>query len=125
VAVEIDARLFRRAISNLIVNALRHAHSRVEVSLERKEQVLCIHVDDDGPGIPVADRERIFEPFQRLDDERTRNGRGSGLGLAIVRRIAEVHGGHISVLTSGLGGARFQFSLPQEPLTGSVHLLAQ
>jgi signal transduction histidine kinase len=115
VAVTADARLFRRAVSNLIVNALRHARSRVQVTLESKEQVLCIHVDDDGPGIPVADHERIFEPFQRLDDERTRSSRGSGLGLAIVRRIAEVHGGHIAVLTSSLGGARFQLSLPHLP----------
>ncbi len=112
VAVQVDARLFRRALSNLLVNALRHARSRVEVTLEGTERELRIHVDDDGAGVPVADRERIFEPFQRLDDERTRQSRGSGLGLAIVRRIAEVHGGNIAVLTSDLGGARFQLSFP-------------
>jgi signal transduction histidine kinase len=117
-AVAVEARLLRRAISNLIVNALRHARSRVEVSLTREGSRVHVHVDDDGPGIPQADRERIFEPFQRLDDERTRRSKGSGLGLAIVRRIAETHGGDISALTSELGGARFQLSLPPAP--GSV-----
>lgn len=116
VIIQVDGRLFRRAVSNLIVNALRHARSRVEVSLERTGQQVRIHVDDDGPGIPVADREKIFEPFQRLNDERTRQSRGFGLGLAIVRRIAEVHGGDIATLTSALGGARFQLSLPHPKL---------
>nr|WP_254627536.1 ATP-binding protein [Myxococcus sp. CA040A] len=106
--VRVEARLIERATSNLILNALRHANSRVQVSLSREERVIHIHVDDDGPGIPLAERERIFEPFHRLDDER----HGFGLGLAIVHRIAEVHGGSVRALGSALGGARFTLSFP-------------
>lgn len=111
--VDVEARLLRRAVSNLVVNALRHAHSRVEINVTREERTIRIDVDDDGPGIAVADRERIFEPFQRLDDERTQNSRGFGLGLAIVRRIAEVHGGSVVVLESDWGGARMRLLFPQ------------
>ncbi|APR87853.1 sensor histidine kinase [Minicystis rosea] len=112
--VVIDARLIRRAISNLIVNAQRHARARVEITLVEEDQGIRVHVDDDGPGVPAADRERIFEPFLRLDDDRTQSSQGFGLGLAIVRRIAEVHGGSVSVLASPLGGARFRLSLPAD-----------
>ncbi|NTX66183.1 HAMP domain-containing protein [Myxococcus sp. CA051A] len=106
--VRVEARLIERATSNLILNALRHANSRVQVSLSREGRAIHIHVDDDGPGIPLAERERIFEPFHRLDDER----HGFGLGLAIVHRIAEVHGGSVRALGSALGGARFTLSFP-------------
>jgi signal transduction histidine kinase len=112
--VDVEARLLRRAVSNLLVNALRHARSRVDVTVGREGRMIRICVDDDGPGIPIADRERIFEPFQRLDDERTKSSRGFGLGLAIVRRIAEIHGGSVAVLTSEWGGARLRLSIPQK-----------
>jgi signal transduction histidine kinase len=111
--VDVEARLIRRAVSNLIVNALRHTRSRVEITVAREGHAIRIYVDDDGPGIPATDRERIFEPFQRLDDERTNSSRGFGLGLAIVRRIAEVHGGSVAVFTSDWGGARLRLSFPQ------------
>ena len=65
-----------------------------------KDSEVIIHVDDDGPGIPAADRERAFEPFVQLGD----SGPGVGLGLAIVRRIVENNGGAISIETSPLGG---------------------
>jgi signal transduction histidine kinase len=110
--VRVEARLVERATSNLILNALRYARSRVQVSLTREGRAIHIHVDDDGPGIPLAERERIFEPFHRLDDERTEESPGFGLGLAIVRRIAEVHGGSVAALGSELGGARFTLSFP-------------
>ncbi|NVJ22073.1 MULTISPECIES: ATP-binding protein [Myxococcus] len=106
--VRVEARLIERATSNLILNALRYANSQVQVSLSREGHTIHIHVDDDGPGIPLAERERVFEPFHRLDDER----HGFGLGLAIVHRIAEVHGGRVSALGSVLGGARFTLSFP-------------
>ncbi len=77
IAVAIEGRLLRRAVSNLIVNALRHARSRVEVTLERRDGMARVEVHDDGPGVPDLDRERIFEPFQRLDDPRTRTTKGS------------------------------------------------
>jgi signal transduction histidine kinase len=115
ISLAVEPRLSRRAVSNLIVNALRHARSRVEVTVEPDAEAVRIHVDDDGPGIPAADRERIFEPFIRLHDERTQGSRGFGLGLAIVRQIAEVHGGSVTALTSQLGGARLRLSLPRGP----------
>ncbi len=110
--VRVEARLVERATSNLILNALRYARSRVQVSLSREGHAIHIHVDDDGPGIPAAEWERIFEPFHRLDDERTQQSPGFGLGLAIVRRIAEVHGGSVAARGSELGGARFTLSFP-------------
>lgn len=110
--IELDARLVRRAISNLVVNALRHARAHIDVHVVHEGQTIRIDVEDDGLGIQIADRERIFQPFQRLEDERTQRGRGFGLGLAIVRRVAEVSGGRIVALRSDLGGARMRLSLP-------------
>jgi signal transduction histidine kinase len=109
---QVDPRLLRRALSNLIGNALRHAKSRVEISAGQRGGTICLDVDDDGPGIAPADRERIFDPFQRLEPGSTNGQRGYGLGLAIVRRIAERHGGTVAAGSSPLGGARFRLSLP-------------
>lgn len=108
-----ERRLVRRALSNLISNALRHARSRVEVAVQRKAGHLCIQVEDDGPGVPLANRERIFEPFwcQQAGRDEAR-APGFGLGLAIVRRIALRGGGDVEVFTSQpLGGAGFQLRL--------------
>ena len=69
-------------------------------------------VDDDGPGIPAAERENIFEPFIRLDDSRDRGTGGAGLGLAIVKRVAASHNGSIEACASPLGGARFMLRWP-------------
>ena len=69
-------------------------------------------VEDDGPGIAEADRERVFDRFVRLDDARSRDAGGSGLGLAIVREIARSHGGDVRVDASPLGGARFTLRVP-------------
>ena len=69
-------------------------------------------VDDDGPGVPIADRDRIFERFARLDDARTRDEGGAGLGLAVVRGIAERSGGSVGVDRSPAGGARFAVTFP-------------
>ena len=72
----------------------------------------CAGVDDDGPGIPEADRERVFERFTRLDEARSRDAGGSGLGLAIVREIARSQRGDVRIDTSPLGGARFTLYFP-------------
>jgi signal transduction histidine kinase len=69
-------------------------------------------VDDDGRGVPEAQRERVFDRFFRLDSSRARASGGTGLGLAIVRRVAEGHGGGVTIHTSLLGGARFEVRLP-------------
>jgi signal transduction histidine kinase len=74
-------------------------------------------VEDDGPGIPEDQRQRVFDRFVRLDEARARDAGGSGLGLAIVREIVTAHGGTVAVSSSGLGGARVVVRLPA-PVTG-------
>ncbi|WP_281558933.1 ATP-binding protein [Thalassomonas sp. RHCl1] len=98
-----------RLLQNLISNAGKHADSRVDITLEQTEQGFCISVGDDGAGIPQADRERIFEPFTRLDSSRNKKIKGYGLGLAIVSRIALLNQAKVWVETSPLGGANFKF----------------
>ncbi|MGA9278590.1 ATP-binding protein [Ilumatobacter sp.] len=96
-----------RLVAHLLDNAARHARSTVSVALRSSATHVELIVDDDGPGVAPADRERIFERFVRLDDARTRDAGGAGLGLAVVRGIAERSGGTVRVDTSPLGGARF------------------
>lgn len=107
-----EPRLARRALDNLVQNALRHAARRVVVRAERPAGLVRIDVEDDGPGVPEAERARVFEPFQRLPNSPEGARRGHGLGLAIVQRIATSHDGRVEVSTSALGGARFQLWLP-------------
>lgn len=108
-----EPRSLARAFSNLMRNAVRHAHGRI---LIRAEIYNTTHwnliVEDDGSGIPFAERERVFDSFYRLDQSRQRATGGFGLGLAIVKKIAERHGGNIRVETSELGGAMFVMRLP-------------
>ena len=104
--VHCEPRYMARAVVNLIRNALQYARSTVTVSLAREGSRTVIHVDDDGSGIPVSDRERVFEPFARLDQSRDRVSGGFGLGLAIVRQVARWHGGDASISDSPLGGTR-------------------
>jgi signal transduction histidine kinase len=107
-----EPKLIARAIGNLLRNARRYAEDQVEIRVEINGQDLQICVDDDGPGVPVADRERVFEPFTRLDTSRDRSSGGYGLGLAIVKRIAEWHGGRAFVKDSPLGGASYCLRWP-------------
>lgn len=102
-----EPRYMSRALDNLVQNAMKYASSRVDIRFEKAGTACMIHVDDDGPGIPTADCERIFQPFVRLDSSRSRDTGGHGLGLAIVKRIVAWHGGKVSVGKSSLGGARF------------------
>lgn len=113
VPVRGDAGMLRRLVRNLTANAIRHARSRVRVAVGTDAHGPWLTVDDDGPGIPPADRERVFERFVRLDDARSRDAGGSGLGLAIVREIARAHGGTVAADASPLGGARFTVRLPR------------
>ncbi|MEZ5251754.1 MAG: ATP-binding protein [Ilumatobacteraceae bacterium] len=77
-----------------------------------------LRVDDDGRGVPVADRERVFERFARLDDARSRERGGTGLGLAIVRELVAEHGGTVAVGDADLGGASFVVRVQALPLSG-------
>lgn len=105
-AVRCEPRYMARAVVNLLRNARMHARSTVSVTLLREDGRTVIHVDDDGSGIQASDRERLFEPFVRLDESRARDSGGFGLGLAIVRQVARWHGGEASISHSPLGGAR-------------------
>lgn len=99
-------------VRNLLDNAVRHASERVRVSLHTDGPVVRLVVEDDGPGVAEADREKIFERFARLQAARSRDAGGSGLGLALAHRVVVGHGGRIWVETSDLGGARFVVELP-------------
>lgn len=105
-------RYFRRAVLNLVTNAARHARQRVRIACAVDGPDVRITVDDDGAGVPEHDRERIFEPFYRVDESRNSSIGGSGLGLAIVQRIVRLHGGKVVVGSSSMGGARFTLMLP-------------
>ena len=99
----------------LIDNALKHTHDggRVQLRLENGQGKARLIVLDDGPGIPPADLERIFERFYQSDA--ARSGEGTGLGLAIARWIAQEHGGRIVATNNPRGGAAFTVELPSEP----------
>ena len=104
----------RRLLRNLIENALRYAKSGVDVTARREGDDVLLSVSDDGPGIPVKDRERAFDRFVRLDAARSRDGQeagGSGLGLAIVRATALAHGGSAG-LEDASPGLRAVIRLP-------------
>jgi signal transduction histidine kinase len=102
-----------RAVRNLLDNALRHAVAQVTVGLRATEDTVTLVVEDDGPGVAPADRERIFERFTRLDFARSRAADGTGLGLAIVREIVDAHGGRVFV-EDGAVGARLVVTLPAD-----------
>jgi signal transduction histidine kinase len=100
-----------RVVRNVLVNAVRHAAGRVEVTLTEGGSVELV-VDDDGPGIPVDDRQRVFERFVRLDEARAEPAGGTGLGLAIAHDIVVAHGGAIAITDAPIGGARVIVTLP-------------
>ncbi|MDB5755007.1 MAG: two-component sensor histidine kinase [Massilia sp.] len=105
-----DRRLVMRAVGNVLRNAQKYAQSRIILSARRVGTGAEIAVEDDGPGIPEAERERIFEPFYRLDRSRDRATGGFGLGLSIARKAVEAHGGTIRVEGAAAGGARVVIS---------------
>lgn len=104
--------LLARALRNLVDNAVRHAHTQVIVRVWTATGWVHLQVEDDGEGIPAADREHVFDRFARLDEARARDAGGSGLGLAIAREIVLAHGGTIRVDDGATGGALFTISLP-------------
>ncbi len=101
----------RRAVRNLLNNAVRHAETTISVSLAEGDDVVELSVADDGPGIPAQHRARVFERFTRVQDARTRDNGGTGLGLAITRDIIEDHGGSITYDPHHIG-ARFVITIP-------------
>lgn len=107
-----DSSALGRLVRNLLENAVRYAKSQVEVRVHEADGVATFIVDDDGPGIPAADRERVLDRFTRLDEARDRDHGGAGLGLAIAKEITHLYGGVIEIEDSPRGGARVIVRLP-------------
>jgi signal transduction histidine kinase len=103
----------KRALSNLIENAVAYG-TRARVSLEAEDHAWRIVIDDDGPGIPDADTERVFAPFVRLEESRNPETGGVGLGMAISRSIIRGHGGDITLTNRPEGGLRITIRLPKD-----------
>ena len=110
--LDADRRLLARAVCNLLRNAQKYAASRIVLAAARSDGRIEISVDDDGPGIPEDEREKVFDPFYRLDRSRDRATGGFGLGLSIARKAVALHGGAVRAEASALGGARFVITLP-------------
>lgn len=116
VLVMADRDELRRAVANLVDNAVRHAVAEVRLELEQDETNVTISVVDDGPGIPAAQRQRVFDRFTRLDDARDRDAGGSGLGLAIVRELVGRAGGTVELSPAKAtedSGLRARITLPR------------
>jgi signal transduction histidine kinase len=114
--VRLDRDGFRQIMLNLLENAVKHGGrgTAVEVTTRTSAGEVHIAVDDDGPGVPPEWRERVFEPFERVDGTQVA---GAGIGLAVVRDIVVAHGGRIWIEHSPRGGARFVIALPVAPAT--------
>lgn len=115
VLVRGDSEQLMRVIGNLLSNALKFCPSggRVAVTLGHgDEQIICLRVDDSGPGIAPDWRTRIFDRFSQMGSDATRGREGAGLGLALSREVAELHGGRLYATDSSLGGAGLVFELP-------------
>lgn len=113
-----EPEALRRVVANLVDNAVRHARSRVTLAVAPDGPYQLVTVTDDGPGIPPADRERVFDRFTRLDDARARDAGGAGLGLAIVRELVRRHGGSVRLTEADAAsgtGLRAEIRLPAAP----------
>ena len=109
-----EERYLRRALQNLVSNAQRHASQNVSIVCGVQNELCYIAVEDDGCGVAEELRDKVFTPFLRLDDSRTRSSGGHGLGLAIVKRIMYWHAGRVRIEDSGtLSGARIVLVWPQ------------
>jgi signal transduction histidine kinase len=110
--VAIDPEDLHRVLTNLVDNAVRHARSAVWLAAEPRDAQILITVTDDGPGIPEADRDRVFDRFTRLDDARAADDGGAGLGLAIVAELVRRAGGVVQ-LSAGTPGLQVEVLLPR------------
>jgi two-component system, OmpR family, sensor kinase len=108
---EVDPIGMRRAVTNLVINACRYG-VRARACVRRDGGRAVIEVDDDGPGLPVGELERVFEPFYRTERSRSRSTGGTGLGLAVVRAIVLAHGGEVALENCREGGLRTRIILP-------------
>lgn len=112
VLVTMGDKALGRVVANLVGNALRYGE-RAFAGIETGGTRAVLVIEDEGPGIPAEERERVFEPFHRLEASRNRDSGGTGLGLTIVRRLVERHGGSIELGTSRRGGLAVRVALPR------------
>jgi signal transduction histidine kinase len=117
--VDGDPEGLRRLLRNLAENAARHAARQVSLGLAEHDGHVLLTVEDDGPGIPEDERDRVLERFVRLDEARARDHGGSGLGLAIVAELARAHDARLRIADAALGGARVELRFPCS--TDAVH----
>ena len=111
--------LVERAVGNVLSNGGKYAQKHVQVSLQLTPGSLVLNVDDDGPGIPIEDRDRVFSPFVRLQTQEP--AQGFGLGLALVHRILKQQGGEAAIEDSVLGGCRVSLNWPRRSDTRESH----
>jgi signal transduction histidine kinase len=111
VVIDGDPVALRRLVNNLLDNAVKFG-SCARARVYREDSTVVIEVDDDGPGIPESERERVFEPFHRGEPSRCRETGGAGLGLAVVRSVARAHGGDANLQNRSEGGLRARAHLP-------------
>ncbi|MEI8610628.1 ATP-binding protein [Enterovibrio sp. Hal110] len=107
-----DKILLKRAIENVLANAMRYSRSKMAVHCFQHKQTVQIVIEDDGPGVPEQYRERLFEPFFSIDPSRNKANMGHGLGLAIVKLIIEKHDGHAAFEEPSSSGARVVLTFP-------------
>ena len=118
-----DGARLAQVVGNLADNAARHAATTVSLSLRLDGDCAVVQVADDGPGVPLENRIRIFDRFTRLDEARARDSGGSGLGLAISQEIARAHGGSLTLLPGqSQTGTIFELRLPGAPIKDSGRL---
>jgi signal transduction histidine kinase len=110
----------KRCLGNLIENAVKYGQS-ANVVIDDNDARLVIRVQDEGPGLPPAELEKVFEPFYRVEGSRSRDTGGTGLGLTISRGIAEAHGGRLTLRNRVAGGLEAALELPRPPAT-NAHL---
>ena len=110
-----DEGLLAQVVRNVVDNAARHARGAIAFTLRSDGAGVLLAVEDDGPGIPPGDRERVFERFVRLEPGRAREAGGTGLGLAISASVVGLHGGTISTGETDEGWCRFSVTLPAAP----------
>ncbi len=118
--LSVRPQALRRCLANLMDNARQYGGNEVDVTVIDSTAALTIRVEDRGPGIPAAERARVFEPYVRLDPSRAKHTGGTGLGLAIARAIARAHGGDITLADRAGGGLVATLSLPRQEVPADV-----
>jgi two-component system OmpR family sensor kinase len=111
VVIHADSLALRRVLTNLLENAVKYG-TRARARLSVKDRLAEIDIDDDGPGVPAAELNRVFDPFYRREPSRSRQTGGIGLGLSVARSIARAHGGDVTLVNRPEGGLTARLTLP-------------